>query len=450
MRKLILSFVMLTIVFSMLVATDKPNPRFRRYDEKIRQNFRQPFRMPKTFSPEMGRKNAISEIEMEVWDGWNEQFVAIENLLVGYTLQMRPDSYILSYYDDAVPEWYLVYKQEISYHPNGKPEVTQYSYWDKNEKEWIYSGTIECDYYPNFLIQQVTQFEVNNPEPVSIAEFIYTPQNKIDYIIKTAGADMSTFVTRDKIFYDDNGRVSYTIFQELDINQQWVDIVKTVISYLPQDISTYEDFANLYLLNLVWGVENLNPYANVFKLQREDYYFRNALDWEFGYYRTFNYNDIMQIQDTADWGYMNEWIETHKYVYSYDSSDYMQYMHYYVGDDLGLFLQHRLVYYYDNFTANDDPVIPAARPGLSISPNPFSAGTTLSYKLTQSSPVEISIYNLKGQLIRTIFQETKMAGDYTTGWDGLDDRGNSIGSGIFIVRLKTAGGIRSAKAILLK
>jgi hypothetical protein len=158
----------------------------------------------------------------------------------------------------------------------------------------------------------------------------------------------------------------------------------------------------------------------------------------------------MQILDYADWGYVNEWIETYKYVYSYDSSNHMQYLYYYAGDDSGLYLQERYAYYWDNYTSNDDAVIPPSIPALKISPNPFSASTTLSYKLTLNSPVEISIYNLKGQRIRIIFQDNKTAGDYTAEWDGLDDRGSSVGSGVYIVRLKTAEGVRRAKAVLLK
>lgn len=450
MSRLILLFIMLSILFSMLWASGMSEPPVMPQDEQLRQNFRQPFRMPQALSPEADRAYAISEIEKEVVNGWTGQFYAIENLVVGYTPQMKPNSYVLSFYDDAFPEWYLVYKQEIFYHPNGKPEVTHYSNWDRNAGKWIYAGTTECDYYPDFRIRLVTHYEVNNPEPVSSAEFVYTPQNRIDQVIKTSVIDTSVYVTRDKIFYDDSGRVSYTINQVQDIDQQWVNVVKTVITYLPQDNSSYEDFANLYLLNLVWGMEILNPYANVFKLQREDSYFWNALDWDFGYYRTFAYNDALQILDTTDWGYTNEWIEAFKYVYSYDSSDYMQYMHYYAGDDSGLYLQHRLVYYYDNFTHNDDPAIPADSPGLSISPNPFGASTNISYKLTQSSPVEISIHNLKGQLMRSFSQELKAAGEYSTRWDGLDDSGCSVGSGIYLVRLKTSDGVRSAKGILLK
>ncbi len=406
--------------------------------------------MPQTFTPETNREYAISEIEKEVVNGWTGQFVAIENILVGYTPQMRPNSYILSYFDDAVPEWYLVYKQEIFYHPNGKPEVTHYSNWDRNAEKWMYGGSVECEYYPDFRIRQVTQFAANNPEPVSMAEFVYTPQNRIDHIIKTSVIDTSAYVTRDVIFYDAGGRVSYTIHQVQDSGQQWVNVVKTVITYLPQDSSTYEDFANLYLLNLVWGMELLNPYANVFILQREDNFFWNSQDWDLGYYRTFNYNGALQILDTTDWGFTNQWIETYKYVYSYDPSNYMQDMHLYVGDDTGLYLLHRLVYYYDNFTGSADPAIPDAEPGLSISPNPFIAGTTLSYELAQSSPVEISIHNLKGQLVRSISHGTKTAGEHSATWDGLDARGHRVGSGIYIVRLKTSSGMRSAKAVLLK
>jgi hypothetical protein len=285
MRKLILSFVLLSTVFSMLMATGMADSRVKRQVENTKPIFRQSFRMPKIISPEPNRAYAISEIDLEVLNGWTGQFDAIKSLVVGYTPEMRPNSFILSFYDDTVQEWYLVDKQEDFYYPNGKPQVSHNSYWDQNEEKWIYAGTIAYDYYPDFRIRQVTQTNIYNPEPVSIAEFFYTPENMIDYVLFTVNQDMSTYVNRTRMFYDASGRVSYSIYQEQDINEQWIDLEKTVITYLPQDDSTYEDFANLYLSYFVWQQELLNPYADAFKLQREDYYFPNGLDWEFGYYR---------------------------------------------------------------------------------------------------------------------------------------------------------------------
>lgn len=450
MKKLIATLIMLSSLISLLWSSGIHDTGNMRSGASISRGFRQPFRMPKSFAPETNRAYAISEVEKEVVNGWTGQFYPIERLQVGYTPQMQPNMYTLSYYDNDTLEWYPVFRQEITYLGNGKPEITFFSNWDRNTEKWVYAGSVECEYYPDFRIRQVSQYQVNDPEPVSIAEFIYDPQNRISQVIKTSRDGINTTMNRDMIFYDDRDRVSFTIYQDKDVKQHWVDIMKTVITYLPRDNSNYEDFADLYLINLVSGTEILNPYANVFKLLREDNYFRNALDWEYGYYRTFTYDNSMKIMDTTDWGYTSEWIETYKNVYSYDTNDLMHYMHFYVGDDTGLYLQHRLVYYYDVFTHNEDPVVPVISNDLSISPNPFRETTTLSYKLSQSCPVEISIYDLKGRLIRSFPRVIKTSGDHTTGWDGSDDEGNRVSSGIYIVRQKTSGVVRSAKAILIK
>ncbi len=71
-------------------------------------------------------------------------------------------------------------------------------------------------------------------------------------------------------------------------------------------------------------------------------------------------------------------------------------------------------------------------------PNPFNPSTTISYDLKEASPVKLEIFNLKGQLVRRLVNETKAAGAYRIAWDGKDDKGNEVGSGIYQYRI-TAG-----------
>jgi len=451
MKKLILTLVLLSIALAMLVATGISNPRILRHVEKSRLTFRQSFRMPKTFSPEPTRTYAISQMDYEMWDSSEEEYLPNEITEVGYTLQMRPNSFITSYYDNFNEGWYLSSKQEITYHPNGKPNTSVLFFWDDMEEEWIQSGTTTFTYYPDFRIQEISQTYIYQTEPVFTAEFFYNVENKIDHIVYTENWEWRIFVYRVNMFYDASGRVDETITQEQNENLQWIDTEKYEITYLPQDNSTYADFVNLQISYFIWQIQYLNPYANIFKLQREDYYYWSGTAWEHYSYRLFVYNAAMKILEDTVWEYYGEWMEKSKDVYSYDTNMYMQnVLHYYNPLDRELLLDGRTVYYYDNFTANEDAALPSTMHDLNISPNPFSAVTTIAYTLPKSSPVEISIYNLKGQLVRTLTLESKPAGDYNARWDGLDDRGNSAGSGIYIVRLKTAGGVRNAKAILLK
>ncbi len=69
-------------------------------------------------------------------------------------------------------------------------------------------------------------------------------------------------------------------------------------------------------------------------------------------------------------------------------------------------------------------------------PNPFNPTTTISFVLSKADYVDLIIYNLQGQFVRTLFAGDLEAGRYQFVWDGEDDNGNQISSGNYIYRLK--------------
>lgn len=78
-----------------------------------------------------------------------------------------------------------------------------------------------------------------------------------------------------------------------------------------------------------------------------------------------------------------------------------------------------------------------ASPRLQIYPNPFNPSATISYTLPEAGPVELSIYNLKGQLVKTLADGTQTYGNHSAVWDGRDRFGGEASSGIYLCRLKT-------------
>jgi len=83
-------------------------------------------------------------------------------------------------------------------------------------------------------------------------------------------------------------------------------------------------------------------------------------------------------------------------------------------------------------------------------PNPFNPATTISYYVKQEAEVNISIYNIKGQKVKTLINETKNAGSYNLEWNGVDDAGKKVSSGVYFYRLKTGDLEKVRKMILLK
>ncbi len=101
---------------------------------------------------------------------------------------------------------------------------------------------------------------------------------------------------------------------------------------------------------------------------------------------------------------------------------------------------------------------PAAKPvvaprtfGLDANyPNPFNAQTQLVYTLPVASPVELAIYNVMGQRVRTLVQGMQAAGRYQIAWDGRSDSGSSLASGVYLSRLVSTQGVQVRRLLLLK
>ena len=101
---------------------------------------------------------------------------------------------------------------------------------------------------------------------------------------------------------------------------------------------------------------------------------------------------------------------------------------------------------------------PAAKPvvapltfGLDANyPNPFNAQTQLVYTLPVASPVELAIYNIMGQRVRTLVQGVQAAGRYQIAWDGHSDSGSSLASGVYLSRLVSDQGVQVRRLLLLK
>ncbi|MBP8705693.1 MAG: T9SS type A sorting domain-containing protein, partial [Candidatus Cloacimonas sp.] len=83
-------------------------------------------------------------------------------------------------------------------------------------------------------------------------------------------------------------------------------------------------------------------------------------------------------------------------------------------------------------------------------PNPFNPATTIAFTLAKADKVEIVIYNLKGQKVKTLLSDNLLAGNHSIVWDGKDDKGKTLSSGIYLVKMKTGKTIDTRKITMLK
>ena len=83
-------------------------------------------------------------------------------------------------------------------------------------------------------------------------------------------------------------------------------------------------------------------------------------------------------------------------------------------------------------------------------PNPFNSATQIAYHLSNPGPVQLVIYNVLGQPVRTLVDQFQAAGSYQVQWDARDQRGASLSSGVYITRLSYPGEVQTQRLLYLK
>ena len=83
-------------------------------------------------------------------------------------------------------------------------------------------------------------------------------------------------------------------------------------------------------------------------------------------------------------------------------------------------------------------------------PNPFNPQTTILYSIGKTGNVILSVFDVNGRLIRTLVNERKTSGKHNTAWDGTDNQGDRVASGVYFLRLTEGNRAVTKKLILLR
>ncbi len=83
-------------------------------------------------------------------------------------------------------------------------------------------------------------------------------------------------------------------------------------------------------------------------------------------------------------------------------------------------------------------------------PNPFNPGTTIPFTLPSAGTVSLAVYDISGRVVRTLAAGTKAAGEHAASWDGRDEGGSPVASGVYFVRIEAGGESAARKILLLK
>jgi hypothetical protein len=103
-----------------------------------------------------------------------------------------------------------------------------------------------------------------------------------------------------------------------------------------------------------------------------------------------------------------------------------------------------------NPTGTELELIPNNKPVMLNYPNPFNPETTIKLDLPDSGKITLKVYNTKGQLVKTLIDNFKTAGISTVIWNGTDNVGTQVSSGIYLYKLEASGYTEIKKMILMK
>lgn len=83
-------------------------------------------------------------------------------------------------------------------------------------------------------------------------------------------------------------------------------------------------------------------------------------------------------------------------------------------------------------------------------PNPFRRTATIRYQVARPGPASLEVYNVAGQLVRTLVRADLQAGRHSASWDGRDESGRAVSAGIYLYRLRAGGGTLAGKMVLVR
>ena len=83
-------------------------------------------------------------------------------------------------------------------------------------------------------------------------------------------------------------------------------------------------------------------------------------------------------------------------------------------------------------------------------PNPFNGSTKITYSIAKPGRVLVQIFNVRGQLVKTVFDGYKLPGKYAFEWNGTNQKGSAVASGSYFYKMTTGEFTQTRRMILIK
>ncbi len=367
-----------------------------------------------------------------------------------YRLNVTSNFYRTSQYNEE-EEFALMSRTEHSYANDGKLQTISNYYQHQDGQLIIYS--MYHYYYDEDLLMTIAlesyeEFEILTN--TTYYNYYYDENNLIDYI--TRAMDNQEVFEIDDYTHNSDGLLTRIDF--VDNNNQYI-----ADNYSDYYIYEYDDNSKLYSRKSYKVNSNHQPIL-----------FSQS---------SYTYNDNGNLATATNGDVTSDYYTVNYYFYDDNCfltrierdevEDYMSFLVNYVeitndenGNnirqenfrtsypfDYGYFCTDYTVSSYLTFVDNNDIDI-IKENNLNNYPNPFNPQTTISFNLKTLKKPSLTIYNLKGQLVKSFNADNFIIGENKVVWDGKDNKGNDVVSGLYLYKLKTDSFTKTNKMVLIK
>lgn len=394
-------------------------------DNIMEQGFDQDWFNSYRYTAEYDAQGRLSAQKGSSWD------VDTQSWIHNYTLSpvYRPDNHLLRVDIIALldGEWQDYGVVDYLYENNLLRSARYDLYTDQGREPWWQAAFY---YLPNtFILNKVVEiYYFNGPAPGSMRKYEYSwdAGSRPSEIIESVSSEMSNWViqARHTYVYHNDDQTTHAAYMRM-LEYGFVFLDRMVSGIQPTKLLEHRNFSQPYGTTS-WTEMYRDFYvydANNQLLRIDKYDQVGPNQWEVNWQQTYEYEGGLPVTET--------W---------WSDSD---------GNDV-LTSDHRMVYAYTQITDADDPVATPIVSKLKVYPNPFNPQTGISYKLEASAQTEVSVYNLKGQKVRTLQNGASQPGEHNLSWDGRDDQGRDLAAGIYLIRLDAGKKSSMVKAVLAK
>ncbi len=402
-----------------------------------------------SINPARNRNWRVESIEYQTDEDFNG--ILEPNMLYDYcyndTNPAKIDSIWVMQWVTDFENWGYEHTKNYIYDDAGEHVIQlQYYLYINNMPYFL----IDCEYTTNQRLMDVffRTYDWDNGvyHTVQSVHYTYTNNALASVMIEHTGSSRA-YYERFIIDSDANGRPE-TIYGSASPDLiNWGNTSLEEITYHAHDTTTGLDYIDFLSHEMIFYDEwdgllgMIDTYSN----------FRewNGVGWDSFYFDTYTYNTSNQVTDILtqfmDVSFVNE--SLHHYVYNTNNN-----LSYYTNQLWDMDSQawdipdEKYIYNWGEYTHNEDDTILPAPMSLNAYPNPFNDIVDIRFNGKDNAPVETSVFNIKGQLIKS-FGKSRSA---SITWDGKDNNGKSISNGIYFIKTTQEGKSISKKVIRIK